>query len=76
MARSPERREGCAQALTELGGCCPPRHGFAESSLSPEQRGFCLPDHHVGSVAELVGLFHNALSRVPQPRERISVTRT
>src|SRR5262245_25965936 len=48
-----------------LGGC-PPRHGFAQSSLSPEQLSFCLSHQHVGSVAQLLAFLHELLRRVPQ----------
>jgi len=34
--------------------------------LSPEQRSFCLSHQHVGSVAELLALFHEALRRIAQ----------
>src|SRR6266536_557348 len=47
-----------------LGGC-PLRHGFSESPLLLEQHGLSLSDQDVGSVAELLGLFHEALRRLP-----------
>src|SRR5262245_13453472 len=50
--------------LLGLGGC-PPRHGFSERTLAPEERGLGLPDQDVGSVADLLALFHAVLRRLP-----------
>src|SRR5262245_10850958 len=60
------RRCTTSRCEWSLGGCCHPLQGFTESALSPEQRGFGLSDHHLGFVAELVALFHEALRRIPQ----------
>ena len=46
-----------------LGGC-PLRHGLSESALAPEQHGLGLPDQDVGSVADLLALFHEVLCRL------------
>ena len=50
--------------LRRLGGC-PLRHGFSENALTLEQRGLSLSDQDVGSVAELLTLFHEVLRRLP-----------
>jgi hypothetical protein len=41
--------------------------GFSKRTLLLEQRGPSLSDQDIGTVAELLGLFHEALHRLPHP---------
>jgi hypothetical protein len=51
--------------LRRLGDGSSLRHGFSESTLLLEQRGLSLSDQDIGSVADLLALFHEALRRLP-----------
>src|SRR5215470_693829 len=42
-----------------------PRHGFSENTLPLEQCDLSRSDQDVGSVAELLAFFHEALRRLP-----------
>src|SRR4029453_13771841 len=58
--------EGAQESgLSRLGDGCSLRHRFSESTLLLEQRGLSLSDQDIGSVADLLALFHEALRRLP-----------